>query len=113
MDTPYRMIILLYSVSVSFKTKRDPASTRENTLIQSLILFIEGSEVADRVDRLAVDADLVVDVRARREARAAHVSDDLAAAHVLAGADDDLHRMAVTRRDAVAVVDVDHVAVAA
>ena len=54
-----------------------------------------------------------MDVRARREARAAHVGDDLAAAHVLAGADDDLHRVAVARHDAVAVVDVDHVAVAA
>lgn len=64
MDTPYRMIILFYSISISCKKKRDPASTRENTLIQSLILFVLVSEVADRVDRLAIDADLVVDVRA-------------------------------------------------
>lgn len=65
MDTPYRMIILFYSISISCKKKRDPASTRKNALIQSLILFILVSEVADRIDCLAVDADLVVDVRAR------------------------------------------------
>ena len=71
------------------------------------------SKVADRIDRRAVDTDFVMAMRAGRVAGAAHVGDDLAAADVLAWHDDDLHGVAVARHDAVSVVDVDHVAVAA
>ena len=52
-------------------------------------------------------------MRARREASAAHVGNNLAAAYMLTDANDDLHRMAVARHDAIAMVNVDHVAIAA
>src|SRR5215510_13248617 len=83
---------------------------------------IRGSEAAEpdggaqeflRVDRVAVDAGLVVQVRAGGAPGRADLADDLADAHVLALADVDGGEMAVARRQAVAVIDFHHFAVAA
>ena len=70
-------------------------------------------EIADRIDALTVDVNFVVDVRTCAETRAAHVSDKLSAFDLLPRADDDLGGVPVARHDSVAVVNVDHVAVAA
>src|SRR5262245_49416638 len=83
---------------------------------------IRGSEAAEpdggaqeflRVDRVAVDAGLVVQMRAGGAPGRADLADDLADAHVLALADVDGGELAVARRQAVAVIDFHHFAVAA
>src|SRR5215475_74815 len=85
-------------------------------------LVRSGSEAADpdggtqeflRIDRVAVDAGLVVQVRAGGAPGRADLADDLADAHALALADVDGGEMAVARRQAVAVIDFHHLAVAA
>ena len=70
-------------------------------------------EVPHRVDRIAADPDLEVQVRAGRVARVAGVADDLALADALADRDRDPRLVAVARGDAAAVVDAGVVAVAA
>ena len=67
----------------------------------------------DRVDRAAVDPDFIVQVAAGRTAGRAHLADQLAARHALAGGDDDRRQVAVTGFDAAAMIDLDEIAVAA
>ena len=66
-----------------------------------------------RIDRLAVDARLVMQMRAGRAAGRADLADGLADPHRLADLDVDLRQVAVAGGEAVAVVDLDHLAVAA
>ena len=65
------------------------------------------------IDRFAVDADLVVQMRAGRAAARAEAAENVALRDLLAFGDQDFRHMAVAGRQAVAVVDLDHVAVAA
>src|ERR1700722_1245959 len=66
-----------------------------------------------RVDRLAVDAGLVMQVRPGGASGRAHAADGLAGLDGLADLHVDLRHVAVARREAVAVVDLDQAAVAA
>src|SRR5436189_211327 len=65
------------------------------------------------IDRAAVDPDLVVQVAAGRAAGRAHQADQIAAVDALAGQGDPLREVAVAGLDALAVVDLDQIAVAA
>ena len=67
----------------------------------------------DRVDRLAVDPDFVMEVASGRAAGRAHQADHVAALDALAGGDQRLGKVAVAGLDAVAVLELDEVAVAA
>src|ERR1044072_8844902 len=66
-----------------------------------------------RIDRVAVDARFVVQVRSGRASRRADLADDLSDADRLPDLDVDLRQMRIARREAVAVIDFDHLAVAA
>src|SRR6266850_2071882 len=72
-----------------------------------------GAQKLVRIDRVAVDAGLVMQMGACRASGRAEAADDLADLDVLADRDVDLGQMAVTRHHPVAVVDLDHPAVAA
>ena len=65
------------------------------------------------VDRVVVQTDLVVEVRAGRAAGGADEAEELAAGYVVAHLDVDVREVAVAAGKAVTVVDLDHVAVAA
>ncbi len=66
-----------------------------------------------RIDRLAVDAGLVVQMRAGRTPGRTDPADDFADAHGLAYFHVDLGEMAVAGGQAIAVIDLNHVAIAA
>src|SRR5689334_6787253 len=66
-----------------------------------------------RIDRVAVDARLVVQMRPGRASGGADPADDLPDADRLTDLDVDLRQMRVARGKAVAVIDLDHLAVAA
>src|SRR5580692_12909800 len=66
-----------------------------------------------RIDRFAVDAGLVMQMRAGRAPGRADPADHLADANALADANVDLGEMAVAGGEAIAVVDLDHLAIAA
>src|SRR5580658_4933679 len=66
-----------------------------------------------RIDRFAVDARLVMQMRAGRAAGRADQPDDLADANLVADMDVDLRQMAVAGRQPVAMIDLHHIAVAA
>ena len=70
-----------------------------------------GAEIFVGIDRNALDADLVVQMRRGDAARAADVSDDLATMNVLAGSDGESGEMAVSGGDAMAVIEADEVSV--
>src|SRR5262249_59341414 len=72
-----------------------------------------GAQKALRVHRFAGDPRLIVQMRAGRATGRAHASDDLAGAHALAFLDVDRGKVAVAGREPVAMVDLDHLAVAA
>src|SRR5665811_916962 len=72
-----------------------------------------GAQEFLRVDRLAVGAGLIVQMRAGRSPGRADPADDLADAHRLTDLHVNLREMAVTGGQAIAVVDLDHVAIAA
>src|ERR1700726_4447221 len=61
-----------------------------------------------RIDRFAVDAGLVMQMRAGRAPGRAQASDHLADANALPNLDVDFRQMAVTGGKAVAVIDLDH-----
>src|SRR5579863_5641864 len=72
----------------------------------------EAAGVGDRhaqvfvgIDRRIVDADFVVEVRASGASAFANVADDVTAMHGLPGGHGKSGKMAVTRADAVAVID--------
>src|SRR5690606_13849888 len=69
-------------------------------------------DVLQGIDDLAVLQDFKVHVRAGRAPAGAHVGDDLALLHHVAHAHQVLLVVRVTRDEAVAMVDLDHVAVA-
>src|SRR3954469_4690129 len=69
-------------------------------------------EVPQRIDRVAVDSHLEVEVRPGGVAGGADVADYLALGDLLAAADGDARLVAVCRRDPAAVVDHREVAVA-
>ena len=75
--------------------------------------LVAGVEEFLRIDRFAVDARLVVQMRAGRAAGRAELADHLADADLVADRDVDLRQMAVAGRKPVAVIDLDHLAVAA
>src|SRR3546814_3011477 len=85
-----------------------PRSTRTDPLFPYTTLFR-----ADRVDGAAVDADLIVQMAARRTPGRSHQRHDLPALHALVGLDEDLGEVVVACLDALAVVDLDQIAVAA
>src|SRR3972149_9206033 len=62
-----------------------------------------GLEVLDGVNRSAVDADLEMQVRARRATGGSDLGDELALGHALAGADEEPRVVAVQRLQAVAM----------
>src|SRR5262245_29559263 len=66
-----------------------------------------------RIDGVAVDACLVVEMRAGRTSGRADAADDLADLDRLADLDVDCRQVAIAGREPVAVVDLDHLAVAA
>src|SRR5215475_5803442 len=66
-----------------------------------------------RVDGIAVDAGFIVQGRAGRTTGRADLADDLADLDALSDLYVDLGEMAVAGREAVAVIDLDHAAVAA
>src|SRR5690349_4622751 len=72
-----------------------------------------GAQEFLRIDRFAVHARFVMQVRAGRAAGRADLADDLADTHRLSDSHVDLRQMAITGREPVAVVDLDHIAVAA
>src|SRR6266403_515293 len=72
-----------------------------------------GAQEFLRVDRFAVDPGFVVQMRTRRSAGRAHGADHLADLDLIADPDADLRQMAVAGRQAVAMVDFHHAAVAA
>src|SRR6185312_578448 len=72
-----------------------------------------GAQELLRINRLAVDARLVVQMRAGGAPGRADLAAHLADMDGLADLDVDLREVAVARGKAVAVVDLDHVAVAA
>src|SRR6266403_4797433 len=72
-----------------------------------------GAQEFLRVDRFAVDPGFVVQMRAGRPAGRAHSADHLTDLDLIANPDADLRQMAVAGRQAVAMVDFHHAAVAA
>src|SRR5580700_6461657 len=72
-----------------------------------------GFEEFLRIDRFAIDAGLVMQMRAGRAPGRADPADHLAAANALADANVDLGEMAVAGGKAIAVIDLDHLAVTA
>src|SRR6185295_17510262 len=72
-----------------------------------------GAQELLRINRLAIDAGLVVQVRAGRSAGRADPADDLAGAHRLAFFDVSRREVRVACRQPVAMVDLDHPAIAA
>ena len=66
-----------------------------------------------RIDRLAVDARLVMEMRARGAAGRAETAHALAGLELVAHLDVDLRQMAIACREPIAVVDLDHPAIAA
>ena len=72
-----------------------------------------GFQEPGRIDRFVVDAGFVVQMRAGGAAGRADAADDVADLDVLADAHVDRRQMAVAGRELVAVVDLDHLAVAA
>src|SRR5690349_13269825 len=74
--------------------------------------LVRVEDVLERIDRVVVHAHFIVKVRTGGAAGGTDVADDVAAFHVLAGADGEAGEVAVARRVAVAVRDVDDVAVA-
>ncbi|PAV93290.1 hypothetical protein WR25_26979 [Diploscapter pachys] len=74
---------------------------------------IGGGQERHRVHRMAVDTDFIMQVRAGRTAGRPHQCDQLAARHARAIGDEDLRQMAIAGRDALAVVDLDQIAVTA
>src|SRR5882672_688058 len=65
------------------------------------------------IDRVAVDPGFVVQMRTGRSAGRADGADHLSDLDLIANLDADLRQMSVTGRQAVAVIDFDHAAVAA
>src|SRR5215204_2029981 len=72
-----------------------------------------GAQEAPRVDGHAVDPGLVMEMSAGRAAGRADAADERAGRNLLAGHDPDRGEVGVAGREAVAVVDLDHAAVAA
>src|SRR6266436_5411199 len=70
------------------------------------------AQEALRIDSFAVDARLVVQMRSGGAAGRADLADDLAGLDRVADLGVDAGEVAVARRHAVAVVDLDHLAVA-
>src|SRR5215218_10733396 len=71
------------------------------------------AEESLRIDGVAIDARLVVQVRAGRAPGGADLADHLADTDGLSLRDIDRRQMAVARRKPIAVIDLDHLAVAA
>src|SRR5690242_3989857 len=71
------------------------------------------SDELQRIDGLAVEQNLVVQMRARRAARRADIADHVAALDSLADADGIARQVAESRRDAIAVRDFDAIPVVA
>src|SRR4051794_13038474 len=66
-----------------------------------------------RIDRFAIDAGFVVQMRSGRAAGRADPADGLADLDLLADLHFDLRHVTVAGREAIAVIDLDHLAVAA
>ena len=75
--------------------------------------FLADRQEAQGIDRFAIVADLVVQMRTGRTAAAAGLADDGAGIQLLANRHVDLAQMPIARRKAIAVVNLDHPAVAA
>src|SRR5262245_456708 len=98
--------------------------TRVNALMAQLILrtktrcSIQRAELGARaqetlrINRLAVDARLVVQMRSGGAAGGADFADDLAGLDRVTDLGVDAREVAIARRHAVAVVDLDHLAIA-
>ena len=81
--------------------------------LKQLADLVAGFEEAQRVDRLAVAAHLIVQVRTGGAAAAADAADDLAALDALAFLHQDSAEMRIPGAEALAVIDFHHPAVAA
>src|ERR1700736_5888210 len=71
------------------------------------------AEVFVRIDGRVVDADFIVEMRARRSSAGADITDNVAAMNVLAGGGGEAGKMAVAGTDAVTMVEHDDFAVTA
>src|SRR5262249_41862701 len=72
-----------------------------------------GAQELLRIDGVAADARLVVDVRTGRAAGGAEPADDLSDPDVLSNGDVDFRQMSVAGRQPVAMIDLDQLAIAA
>ena len=70
-----------------------------------------GAEILVGIDRNALDANFVVQMRRSDAAGAADISDDLATMNVLAVGDGESGEMAVAGGDAMAVIEADEISV--
>src|SRR5262249_7720830 len=75
--------------------------------------FLTSAQELLRIDRVAVDAGLVMQMRPRGTAGRSDLADDLADLDALPDLDVDLGEMPVARGEAVAVVDFNHPTVTA
>src|SRR5262245_13449011 len=91
----------------------NPSYKQARTTRCSIAELRARAQEALRIDRFAVDPRLVVQMRSGGAAGRADLADDLAGLDRMADLGVDAGEVAVARRDAVAVVDLDHLAVAA
>ena len=70
-------------------------------------------EISSRINWLPIDANLIVDMRPRRKARTAHISNNLTPTDMLPCYYRNLHGMPITGHDTIAMIDIDHIAIAA
>ena len=76
--------------------------------------FIQKSlQIADRINFLTIDMNFIMDVRTCAKACAAHVGDNLSALDTLTCRHDDLRGVTVARHNSIAVIDVNHISIAA
>lgn len=82
---------------------------------ENLIFYFArfGRKKTARIDRAIVDAQFVMEMRAGRASGRADVTDNLSAINLIADLSIYFRKMSVTRRQTVAVVDLDHVSVTA
>src|SRR4051812_32259805 len=78
-----------------------------------LALGVGDAQVLIRIDGRVVDADFVVEVGAGAASAEADVADDLASVNALTRGDSEAGQVSVTGGDAMAVVELDEVSVAA
>src|SRR5438067_10769189 len=100
-----------------FRSERDPSLRSGLEELHSGVDVLglgEGdAQVLIRIDRCVVDTDFVVEVGTGAASAEPDITDGLAFVHALSGGDVEAGEMSVAGGDAVAVVDLDEMSVAA